>query len=69
MQRLLGGPAVTVQSVTYYTVVCDGCANPLEWSPAFMQDTPTAAVEWARRSGWVTRNGRNLCPTCRRGAA
>ena len=58
-----------IRLFTYYTVVCDGCRNPLEWSPAFMQDTPKAAAEHARRSGWVTRNGRDLCPNCRRSAA
>ena len=57
---------MSVQSVTYYTVQCDGCPQMCEHTPNFMQDTPGAALTHAHRNGWVTRNGRNLCPTCRR---
>ena len=40
-------------------LVCDGCAL---WAAAVR--SANAAVHFARKDGWTTGKGRDLCPAC-----
>lgn len=49
----------------YYDIGCDLCSKHMSTDYNMgMAETKKEAVSWAKKSGWKTVDGKNVCPIC-----